>query len=139
MGSILVDINHHIIAILKKPDVIILHVGTNDFVSRTSQEILDDFLQLKSVITKILPNCQVIFSQRTLPLGNGKTALTLHHLNEHFLKLNLDAVGNSIIKVKHICQKGLHFNPKEKGRLTLNFILKIRCLLMFFGTFRCAY
>ena len=66
-GATLADINHHIIPILKtKPDVIILHVGTNDSVSRTSREILDDLLQLKSATTKTLPNCQVMFSQRTL-------------------------------------------------------------------------
>ena len=30
------------------------------------------------------------------------------------------------IKVTHIDQKGLHLNPKEKGRLPLNFIHKIK-------------
>ena len=129
-GATLVDINHHIIPILKKkPDVIILHVGTNDSVSRTSRQILDDLLQLKSaIITKTLPNCQVIFSQPTLRVDNGKAALTLHHLNEHISELNLDVVNNSNIKVKHIGQKGLHLNPKGKGRLALNFIHKIRDL-----------
>ena len=66
-GATLVDINHHIILILKKkPDVIILHVGMNDSVTRTSIEIIDDQLQLKSAITKTLPNCQVILLQPTL-------------------------------------------------------------------------
>ena len=102
-GATLADINHHIIPILKKkPDVIILHAGTNDSVSRTSHEILDDLLQLKSAITKTLPNCQVIFSQPTLRVDNGMAALTLHCRNEHFSELNLDAVNNSNIKVKHI-------------------------------------
>ena len=86
-GATLADINHHIIPILKKKaDVIILHVGTNDSVSRTFREILDDLLQLKSAITKTLPNCQVIFSQPTLRVDNGKAALTLHRLNEHFFR-----------------------------------------------------
>ena len=128
-GATLADINHHIIPILKKkPDVIILHVGTNDSVSRTSREILDDLLQLKSAITKTLPNCQVIFLQPTLRVDNGKAALTLHRLNEYFSELNLDVVNNSNIKVKHIAQKVLHLNPKRKGRLALNFIHKIRDL-----------
>ena len=64
---ILVDNNHNIIPILKKnPDVVLLHVGTNDFVSRTLREILDYFFQLWSVITKTLPNCKIIFLQPTL-------------------------------------------------------------------------
>ena len=128
-GATLADINHHIIPILKKkPDVIILHVGTNDSVSRASRDILDDLLQLKSAITKTLPNCQVIFSQPTLRVDNGKAALNLHRLNEHFSELRLDVVNNSNIKVKHISQKGLHLNPKGKGRLALNFLHKIRDL-----------
>ena len=84
-GSTLVDINHHIILILKKKaDVIILHVGTNNSVSRTSREIFDDLLQLKSVITKVVPKCQVIFWRSTFRVDNGKTALTLQRLKEDF-------------------------------------------------------
>ena len=128
-GATLADINHHIIPILKnKPDVIILHVGTNVYVSRTLREILDDLLQLKSAITKTLLNCQVIFSQSTLRVDNVKAALTLHRLNEHFSELNFDVVNNSNIKVKHAGQKCLHLNPKGKGRFALNFIHKIRGL-----------
>ena len=128
-GGTVADINHHIIPILKKkPDVIILHVATNDSLSRTSREVLDDLLQLKSAITKTQTNCQVIFLQPTLRVDNGKEALTLHLLNEHFSEINLDVVNNSNIKVKHIGQKGVHLNPKGKGRLALNFIHKIRGL-----------
>ena len=73
----------------------------------------------------------MIFSQPALRVnkgrvGNGKAALTLHNLNKHFSKLNFDAVDNSKIKVKHIDRKGLYLNPKGKGRLTLNFMHKIR-------------
>ena len=121
LGATLADINHHIIPILT-------NIETNNSVSRTSREILDDLLQLKSAITKTLPNCQVLFSQPTLRMDNGKAALTLHRLNEHFSELNLDVVNNSNIKVNHIGQKGLHLNPKGKGRLALNFIHKIRDL-----------
>ena len=129
LSATLADINHHIIPILKKkPDVIILHVGTNDSVSRKSHEILDDLLQLKRAITKTLSKCHAIFSQPTLRVDNEKAALTLHSLNEHFSELNLDVVNNSNIKVKHIGKKGLHLNPKGKGRLALKFIHKIRDL-----------
>ena len=84
-GATLADINQHIFPILKKtPDAIILHVTTSDCVSRTSREILDDLLQLISAITKTLPICQVIFSKPTFKLDNGKAALTLFRLNEHF-------------------------------------------------------
>ena len=73
-GATVADINHYIIPIWKKkPDVIILHVETNDSVPRTLSEILYDLLQLKSVIiTKTLRNFAVIFSQTTLRVDHGK-------------------------------------------------------------------
>ena len=128
-GATLADINHHIIPILqKKPEVIILQVETNNSVFRTPPEILDDLLQLKSAITKTQPNCQIIFLQPTLRVDNGKVALTLDRLNELFSELNLDVINSNNIKVKRIAQTGLHLDPKGKGRLTLNFIYKIRGL-----------
>ena len=101
-----------------------------------SLEHLERFLMIccnlmiccKSAITKTLPNCLVIFSQPTLRVDNGKAALTINRLNEHFSELNIDVVNNSNIKVKHIGLKGLHLNPKGKGRLALNFTHKIRDL-----------
>ena len=63
-GAILVNINQYIFPILKKkPNHIILHFGTNDFVFRILSEILDHFLQRKSAITMILPNCKAMFLQ----------------------------------------------------------------------------
>ena len=64
---------------------------SNESVSRTSCEILDDLSQLKSVITK---NYQVTLLQPALRVSNGKTALPLHHLKEQFLE--------------HTGQRGLH-------------------------------
>ena len=61
-------------------------------------------------------------------MDNGKASLTLHYLNKHFSELNLDPVDNSNIKVIKIGQKGLHLSPKDKGRLALNFIHKIRVI-----------
>ena len=70
-GVTLPYINHSITPILKKKaDVIILNIGINASVTRASREILDDLLELKSVIGKTLPNCKVIFSQATLRVDN---------------------------------------------------------------------
>ena len=64
------------------------------------------------MVNKTLPHCKVIFSQPGLRLDNGKTPLTLHHLNGHFSQLNLDAIDNSDIKVKRAGLKGLRLYPK---------------------------
>ena len=121
------DLHHHIIPVLKrKPDHIIIHVGTNDAVSKTSRQILDDLLQLKNEILKTLPNCNVIISKPTMKVDNGKAALTLKHLNEHLSQLKVDSIDNSNIKSMHIGRKGLHLNNKSKDKLALNFFHKIR-------------
>ena len=139
-GATLVCINHHIIPIFKKKnlDVIFFHVETNDSASITSREILNDLLQLQIVITKTLPNCQVIFLQPTFRVHNGKEALTLDNLNETISEINLDFVDNSSIKVKHISQKGLHLNPTGKHRL-VELYTQNKVFLIVFGTTKCAY
>ena len=120
-------LHHHIIPILKrKPDHIIIHVGTNDAVSKTSRQILDDLLQLKNKILKTLPNCNIIISKPTMRVDYGKAALTLKHLNEHLSQLKVDSIDNSNIKSMHIGRKGLHLNNKGKEKLALNFFHKIR-------------
>ena len=121
------DLHHHIIPILKrKPDHIIIHVGTNDAVSKTSRQILDDLLQLKNEILKTLPNCNIIISKPAMRVDNGKAALTLKHLNEHLSQLKVDSIDNSNIKSMHNGRKGLHLNNKGKDKLALNFFHKIR-------------
>ena len=69
-----------------------------------------------------------MFSQPTLRVGNGKAALTLDDLNEHFSELNLNVVDDSNIKVKHIGQKGLHLYAIGKDRLALKLIHKVKSL-----------
>ena len=117
-GATIGDLKHHIIPIIrKKPDYLILHIGTNDAVNRTSREILDDILQLKNTITKELPRCKVILSRPTIRKDNGKAALTLKHLNEHISQLETESIDNSNIKETHLGKKGLHLNLREKRDL----------------------
>ena len=50
-GATIDDLKHHLVPLLqKKPEHIILHIGTNDVVSKTSRQILDELLQLKQYI-----------------------------------------------------------------------------------------
>ena len=65
----------------------------------------------------------------TLRVDNGKVALTLHRLNEHFLELNLiDVVDNSNNKVKHIVKKVYILTLREKvGSTCTNLILSNSC------------
>ena len=64
------------------------------------------------------------FSVTNASSGNGKVDVTLQHLNDYFL--DLDIVNNNNIKVKDIGQNGLYLKPKGKSRLALSFVHKIR-------------
>ena len=60
-GATIDDLKHHLVPLLKKkPEHIIMHIGTNDAVSKTSGQILDELLQLKQYITNTLPTYRVI-------------------------------------------------------------------------------
>ena len=59
-----------------KPDVVILHLRTNDAPNKTSNAIVDNILSLKHAVEKALPYCKVILSSLTPRLDNGKANLT---------------------------------------------------------------
>ena len=64
-GATVDDLKHHLVPLLKKkPEHITLDIGTNDAVSKTSRQILDELLHLKQYIINTLPTCRVIVSKR---------------------------------------------------------------------------
>ena len=63
-GATISDMYHYLIPLLeKKPDHVILHVGTNDVVNYEGKKIVDKLLQLKSFIQEKLPTTNVILSK----------------------------------------------------------------------------
>ena len=128
-GATIDDLKHHLVPLLKKkPEHIILHIGTNDAVSKTSRQILDELLQLKQYIINTLPTCRVIVSRPTIRTDNGKAALTLSNFNKLLGQLEVDFIDNVNIKEVHLGKKGLHLHKKGKNRLELIFLQKLRNL-----------
>ena len=111
--------------LLKTPDYVILHVGTNDAPNSTSRTILDNMLPLKSFIEKTLPQPKVCILNLVKRMGYGKATLTVNKVNEHLSALKLDIVDNSNINVTGLNRGGLHLNKTGTGKLAVNFILKI--------------
>ena len=62
--------------IVKRPDYLILQVGTDDVTTITSRKIIDDLLMLKCNIIKQLPNCRVIVFKPTVRINHGKANLS---------------------------------------------------------------
>ena len=120
--------NHHLMPIIaKRPDYLILHVGSNDATTNTSRKIMEDLLMLKRNLLKQLPNCKVIVCKPTVWIDHGKVNLTLRNVNKHLETLNLECIctENGNIIIQHLGRKGLHLNSQGKGRLALNFLNQI--------------
>ena len=81
---------------------------------------------LKSFIGKTLSLSTVSISNIVQRTGNRKATLTANKVNEHVSALQFDIVGNSNINVTSLNHGGLHLNKTGTGKLTVNFIKKIK-------------
>ena len=95
---------------------------TNDATTNTSKKVVDDLLILKSNTSKQLPSCRIVLSKRIILHDDGKTNLAISNVNNHLLAVQQECNENNNISSQHLGQKGLHLNPKDKGRLALNFL-----------------
>ena len=128
-GATIDNLKCHLAPLLKKkPEHIILYIGTNDAVSKTYRQILDELLQLKQYITNTLATYRVIVSRLTIRTDHGKTALILSNFNKHLVQLKVDFIDNVNSKEVHLGKKGLHLNKKGKNKLELSFLQKLRNL-----------
>ena len=65
-------------------------------------------LQLKTLIKETLPETGVTFSTSTIRLYDGKAALTVRHLYDHLVDLNMDILDHKNITGKLLVRKGIH-------------------------------
>ena len=114
---------HHLIPILeKKPEHLILHVGTNDAVDSSHQQIVNDLLTLKQFIKEKLQNCNVILSMPTKRCNSQKAYATVNLINQQLSQLNIDIIENNNISDKHLDRDGLHLTNHGRLRLAMIFI-----------------
>ena len=122
-GWTIEDMENSINPILKRePDYIILHFETGNATNLTARDILDKFLQLKSIILHVRKSCKVIILKPTLRF--------------HHWELNIGIVKNCNIGRTHLGGKGLHLSPHGNARLELNLKATVRKLWSKFGNLR---
>ena len=81
-GATIDDIYGYIKPLLKKcPDNIILHVGTNNTVNKSSKVVLGKLLDLKKFIEKTLRESNVVISNLITRNDNGKAFLAVIKTN----------------------------------------------------------
>jgi len=112
----------------KKPDYIILYVGTNNATNSPAESIFKNLTNLVSYIKNILPSVNITVSAPIIGSDNGKANLTIINLASLIQKSGMDTMDNSNIHCEHLGKKGLHLNGKGTGRLAMNTINLIRKL-----------
>ena len=127
-GAKIKDMFHYAIPLLeKKPDYIILHVGTNDAPYKGGSDISNEILELMRFIKEKHPGCKKItLSAPTIPTDNYNA----NKENESFISsLNKSDVSyithDNIIK-KHLYRDRLHLNRIGFTILAENFLSFIR-------------
>ena len=68
---------------------IILHVGTNDAVTKSSDDIFKELLDLKAHIERILPKAIIIFSEPIILIDDMKANLTVGRVISKIEKLDI--------------------------------------------------
>ena len=128
-GATIDDMRHYLIPILeKKPDHIILHVGTNDTINHEGNEIIDKLLQLKSFILEKLPKTNIVISKPILRTDAEKPKAVVSDVNIKLNELNVNLIDNKNLMERHLRGKGLHLNRKGILLFAKNLIEGIRKL-----------
>ena len=105
---------------------IIMHVGTNNAVEDTPEDIYNDLISLKAKIEDKIPSCQVVISCLIRRSDNVKANKTAEKVN-NFIKLaKLKCIDNGNITDKHLGRRGFHLNHNGNIIFAKNLLNAIR-------------
>ena len=114
------------VSLKRKPDYVVLYVGTNNAKDLTSREILDKLPQLNTAVLDSDENCKVILSQPMIRVDDGKAYSTILKLNDLLEELDIPILKDRNITVDHLESKDLHFNSHGTSRFAMNLKASIR-------------
>ena len=115
--------------ILKRhSEFLFLHIGTNDALKYTPNEIVDKVLALRRFVATQNEKCKVTISTLTMRVDSSKNGNAIQKVNEILKKLNIPLVKKFNIVRKHLENRGLHLNERGVSRLTMNYFAAIRKL-----------
>ena len=105
---------------------VLLHVGTNNAVSDSPEDIFSKLIPLVDSISRSLPKCNVFISNLIKRIDNRKTNGVCEKVNTMLKGSNYLILDNSNIKEKHLRKRGLHLNAQGDAILASNFLNAIR-------------
>ena len=127
-GATTEDMESYLIPLInKKPDHILLHVGTNNLATDTPEVIVEKLLRLVNMITSKGIQCSVselIIRDDTL----WHKGIKVNQLLNNKVTEGMNIVRNENITVNHLNRSKLHLNRRGVGALAHNIIKFIKDL-----------
>ena len=122
------DLQYHLIPYLKKkPDNIIIHVGTNDNPYKTEDLIYKELLNVKETINKFHPNCKnIVISSSIVRTDRNEANNILKRFNTILKQEEKNVMFHNNISASHLHRDGLHLNLNGAIMLAGNLLSRIR-------------
>lgn len=125
-GATVQDMNDFINPLIrKKPDKMILHIGTNDLKSSRPKVVAESILKLVTRIKEASPNTAVGISALLVRNDNHELAVKVNLVNDilrdYSINANISYLANANINSSHLNSRGLHLNSIGSSILQDNF------------------
>ena len=122
------DLQYHLIPYLKKkPDNIIIHIGTNDSPYKSEDLIYKEFLYVKQTIHKQHPDCKnIVVSSPIIRTDKQEANSILKKYTSILKKEEKKVIFQNIIMPSHLNKDGLHLNFNGSTVLAENHLSRIR-------------
>ena len=119
----------HLPKVIKRnPKYVLLHIGTNDCVGKTSDEVLRELVKLHDYIETAIHDCTVIISMPTMRTDDLTANQIIQNLNVKLKKTNYHLLDNCNISKTHLGRKGLHLGEHGTRKIAHNLISLIKRL-----------
>ena len=118
---------HYAIPLInKKPDRIVLHMGTNNTPYCTPEKMVYQILGLENFILQKLRTCEIIISTPTLRTDNTTANNQNNLFVNHLKKLNIKLILNNNFEKKHLNYRGLHLRMLGVTKLSKKLVKSIQ-------------
>ena len=118
--------NYAIPLLERKPENIVLHLGTNDAPYKTDTDILKDLIELKDFILENSPSCRKItLSSSPVRTGRENAKKNNEKLTNRLKKQGIPYLTHGSITHKHLYRSGVHLNTVGFSILAENFLTYI--------------
>ena len=123
-GATVIDMVDYLKPLLRrKPDRLLLQIGTNDCPFMTAGEIVNDMQYLKAAIKSLAPHCTLILCEIPLRTDDRVANSTRQEVNAMLDSISdCPSVSNSNIVEANLSKKGLHLNLSGTRLLAVNLI-----------------